>query len=192
MGREGEDDQHYSIHEYVAMEESAEYKSEFYHGEIHAMAGGSIEHSEIAVNCTSAMKAAFKEKGCRVFESNLRIYIESLDTVLYPDASVFCDMVERNLNSPTLAQNPTLIMEVLSNGTANYDRGNKFFKYQMIPSLRTYVLVEQSTPEVHVNYKHEDGSWEVDHYDVLEQVVELKPLGVSIPMEIIYEWIQFR
>jgi Uma2 family endonuclease len=181
----------YTLAEYLALEELAEYKSEFYNGEIFSMAGGSPEHSRIAANCMYAMMGAFEEKGCQVFESNLMIKIEKLNVVLYPDASVFCAPLERDAAFSTLVKNPTLILEVLSKGTAKQDRGSKFIKYQMIPSLQSYVLVEQNEPRVYVAHKSTLGAWEFSDYFGLEEVVDLKPLGVSIPMKQIYKWLEF-
>ncbi len=181
----------YTLEEYLELEELAEYKSEYHHGEIFAMSGGSPEHSSIALNCSSAMKNAFKKTGCRVFESNLRVQVEVLDNVMYPDASVVCGPLEKNPKSPTLVRNPSLILEVLSKSTSSYDRGSKFHMYQMIPALRTYVLVEQSQPRVYVHYKNENGAWDVDHYFSMEDVVQLKPHGVGLAMQEIYEWIEF-
>ncbi len=181
----------YSLAEYIEAEDVAEGKNEYYDGEVYAMSGGTPAHSGISANCTSALKSSFRSLGCRVFESNLRIQVESLNNVLYPDASVICGPLDCNPKSPTLVRNPTLVLEVLSKGTANYDKGSKFHMYQMIPSLRTYVLVEQSHPRVYVHYKKEDGAWDVDHYFGIGSVVELKPLGVSIAMADIYEWVEF-
>jgi Uma2 family endonuclease len=190
MGIE-EEIKRYSLTEYLAMEEEAEYRSEFYNGQIFAMSGGSPEHSSIAVNLTSSMTEVFKDKGCRVFDANLMIRIEDLNSVLYPDASVVCGPLDRDPQRRNLVRNPTLIVEVLSKSTNRYDRGNKFFKYQMIPSLQTYVLVEQGEPTVHVSHKNEDGAWDVDNYFGLEGTVDLKPHGVSITMAQIYQWIEF-
>lgn len=190
MGIE-EEIKRYSLTEYLAMEEEAEYRSEFYNGQIFAMSGGSPEHSSIAVNLTSSMTEVFKDKGCRVFDANLMIRIEDLNSVLYPDASVVCGPLDRDPQRRNLVRNPTLIVEVLSKSTNRYDRGNKFFKYQMIPSLQTYVLVEQGEPTVHVSHKNEDGAWDVDNYFGLEGTVDLKPHGASITMSQIYQWIEF-
>lgn len=181
----------YTLAEYLAMEEASEFRSEFFNGEIHAMAGGTPSHSRIAVNCTNAMTNAFDSKGCEVFESSLMIHVEKLDVVLYPDASVVCGPVESSASSPSLVKNPSLILEVLSKGTSKYDHGAKFFKYQMIPSLRTYVLIEQKEPRVYVAHKSPQGEWRVTDYFGLEGMVELTPLGVSISMADIYRRISF-
>ncbi|HEX2900942.1 MAG TPA: Uma2 family endonuclease [Bacteroidia bacterium] len=191
MGIEEEIKRH-TLAEYLAMEEQAESRSEFYNGQIFAMSGGSPEHSTIAANFISSMNDAFRNKGCRVFDASLMIRIERLNSVLYPDASMVCGPLERDLQSSNLVRNPALVVEVLSKSTQKYDRGNKFFKYQMIPSLQTYVLAEQSEPIVHVSHKNANGAWEFDNYFGLDAAVDLKPFGVSITMAQIYQWIDFR
>jgi Uma2 family endonuclease len=181
----------FTLAEYVEAEELAESKNEFYDGQIRKKPFVVPEHSFLAANCGSALKNAFKPTGCRIFDSSLRIQVEQLNNVLYPDASVICGQLDRDPNSPTLVRNPVLVLEVLSKSTAAYDRGSKFHMYQMIPSLKTYVLVEQSQPRVYVHFKNDDGAWDVNHYFGLEDIVVLKPLGVSLAMTEIYEEIIF-
>lgn len=186
-----EETKRYTLAEYLELEEAAEYKSEFYNGEIYAMSGGTPMHSRIAVNCTNALTDAFDAMGCDVYESSLMVYVEKLNVVLYPDASVLCGPLDSDPSTPNLVRNPSLILEVLSKGTAKYDRGSKFLKYQMIPSLQTYVLVEQHEPRVYVGHKNMQGEWGFSNYFGLDMVVELKPLGVVIPMAAIYKRVAF-
>ena len=137
------------------------------------------------------MRIALGERGCRVLESSLMVHVQKIDAVLHPDLTVICGPLERDPNAANLLQNPSLIVEVLSDSTQKYDRGNKFFKYKMIPSLRTYVIVQQHKPIVHLSYKTESGLWDFDDYFGLEAIVDLKPFGVSITMAQIYQWIEF-
>ena len=181
----------YTLAEYLALEEAAEYKSEFYNGEIYAMAGGTPTHSRLSVDCMYAMVDAFRPKGCEVFDSGLMVHVEALNIVLYPDASVLCGPLDCDPSTPNLVRNPNLILEVLSKGTSKYDRGSKFLKYQMIPTLQTYVLVEQNEPRVFVGHKNAAGDWGFSDYFGLEAVVDLKPLGVAISMADIYKRISF-
>ncbi len=181
----------YTLAEYLEMEEQAEYRSEFYNGEIFKMAGSSPEHSTICSNCGFALKLALGEKGCRTMDASLMVYVERINIVLHPDITVICVPLERDPNGTNLVRNPSVIVEVLSDSTQKYDRGNKFFKYKMIPSLQTYILVQQHEPSVHVAYKNKNGSWDFDDYFGLDAVVALKPFGVSITMAQIYEWIEF-
>jgi Uma2 family endonuclease len=181
----------YTLAEYLEMEESAEYKSEYYNGEIYAMAGGTPKHSQIVGNCIYSLKDGFEDFGCNVYDSSLMVQVEKLNIVLYPDVSVLCGPIDSDPSSPNLVRNPSLILEVLSKGTAKYDRGSKFMRYQLIPSLRTYVMVEQHEPRVYVGYKNAQGDWGFSDYFGLEAVVELTPHGVSVPMATIYKRIDF-
>jgi Uma2 family endonuclease len=181
----------YTLAEYLELEEAAEYRSEFYNGEIYAMSGATPAHSRIASNCNFAMTNAFRGKGCLPYEASLKIYVREIDTVLHPDLSVICGPLEVDPSTPTLVENPTLILEVLSKSTSKYDRSGKFFKYRMIPSLQTFVMIQQSEPSVTVAFKSPIGQWDFTDYFGLEATVELRPLGVSITMKQIYEWIEF-
>ncbi len=181
----------YTLAEYLEMEEAAEYKSEFYNGEIYAMAGGTPTHSRISVNCMYALTDAFESRGCDVYDPSLMVFVEKLNLVLYPDASVLCGPPESDPKTPNLVKNPSLILEVLSKGTSKYDRGDKFFKYQLISTLQTYVLAEQFEPRVFVAHKNAAGDWGFSDYFGLEAVVDLKPLGVTIAMADIYKRISF-
>jgi Uma2 family endonuclease len=186
-----DENKRYTLAEYLELEEAAEYRSEFYNGEIYAMAGGTPAHSRIASNCNYGLTDAFEEKGCDVYDPSLMIQVEELNIVLYPDASVVCGPLDSDPSTPNLIRNPSLILEVLSKGTSKYDRSGKFIKYQMIPSLQTYVLVEQKEPRVYVGHKNTQGEWSFSNYFGLEAIVELTPFGVSIAMAQIYKRIKF-
>ncbi len=172
----------YSLAEYLEREEMAEFKSEFYNGHIVERPLFAPEHSLIAANCLCVMGNALENKNFRVFESSLMIQIERINAVLYADGSIFCNSVDQNPIHRNLVRNPSLILEV---GASN------FFKYQMIPSLQTYVLVGEKEPLVHVAIKNLNGGWNIDDYCGMEAVVDLKPFGVSITMAQIYKWVTF-
>jgi Uma2 family endonuclease len=108
--------------EYLAMEEQAPYKSEFFQGEIFAMSGGSANHSTIISNCIISLGNALKGKPCRVFESNMRLLVKRNGLYTYPDATVVCGQVEFAMGRNDTITNPTLIVEVLSPTTHAYDR----------------------------------------------------------------------
>src|SRR5689334_12445470 len=124
--------------EYLAFERASDIKHEFFEGELFAMAGGTMEHSLIATNCTRRLANLLVPKGCTVYNSDLRVKVEATGLLIYPDASAVCgplSIVDRD----TLL-NPALILEVLSPSTEGYDRGVKFHHYRRIPSLTTYLL----------------------------------------------------
>ena len=176
--------------EYLQREATAEIKSEFHDGEILAMSGGTFEHSLIISNCNAAIKNAISSKGCFVFDSNLKVKAEKTNSYLYPDVTVICGKVEADPLSNHVALNPVLIVEVISETTGAYDRGEKFHNYQNIHSFREYVLVEQKKPQVDVLYKNASGDWMLKSYFGLDGNVELQSLGIFISLSTIYECIE--
>ncbi|MBI2950427.1 MAG: Uma2 family endonuclease, partial [Verrucomicrobia bacterium] len=131
--------------EYLEIERQAEFKSEFYDGEMFAMAGGSPQHSLVSVNTVAELRDKLKSR-CVVFNAGLRVKVEATGLLTYPDASVVCGP-QRFFEEDTLL-NPGLIVEVLSDSTEAYDRGKKFEHYRQIASLREYLLVSQTEPRI--------------------------------------------
>jgi Uma2 family endonuclease len=148
----------YTYAEYLAHEAASNVKHEYLEGEIYAMAGGSPEHAELAVAIGSALRAQLQGKPCRVFSSDLRIRVVETGLATYPDVSVVCGPLERDPESRETVLNPCVLVEVLSDGTERYDRGEKFEHYKRIPTLQTYVLVSQRAPLVEM-WQLNGDSW---------------------------------
>ena len=129
--------------EYLARERRATEKSEYYRGEIFAMAGASFEHSLIKDNLARESGNQLKDKPCRVITSDLRIKVNATGLYTYPDAVIVCDEPKFEDAQVDTLLNPRVIVEVLSDSTEKYDRGGKFAHYRQIPSLQEYVLVAQ-------------------------------------------------
>lgn len=134
--------------EYLAMEEVAESKSEYYNGEIYAMAGGSADHSLIQGNLISALNQQLKRSPCRVFTSDMRLLVQRSEMYTYPDVMVVCGRMEFILDRTDTLTNPILIAEILSDSTRRYDRGQKFEFYKQIPSLQEYLVIESTKPRL--------------------------------------------
>ena len=177
------DTKRYSLAEYLEMEELSEGKNEFFNGRIVERTLFAPEHSLISANFLRAFGNAVAEENFRVFEGSLMIQIQDLDTVLYADGSVFCDPLDQNPVHRNLVRNPYLIFEVGS---------SRFFKFQMLRSLTTYIFVEQEEPTVHLAIKNGSGNWSVTDYFGLDTMLDIKPIGISIGMAPIYEWIDFK
>jgi Uma2 family endonuclease len=142
--------------EYLEWEERQQYKSEYYAGEVFAQAGASSKHMELAGNLFAIVHAHFKGKICRVYISDMKLRVSEVDAFFYPDVMVTCD--QRDRDSDMFKQYPTLIAEVLSESTAEYDRTFKFACYQKIATLRDYLLISQdvySIEHYHLNDKEE-------------------------------------
>lgn len=183
MSAQSAPQQLFTIEEYLEREEKAEYKSEYYKGEIFAMAGGTPPHSAISVNVLYALMERLRKK-CRVFNNDMRIHIPVLQYFTYPDISVVCG--KREYFSDKALMNPTLIIEVLSDSTESYDRGTKFRLYSRISSLQEYVLVSQNERIVEVFRRNEQQRWELFVFAENENV-ELASVDCTITMDEIYE-----
>ena len=126
--------------EYPAIERAVDSKSEFFDGEVFAMAGTSKEHSIITVNLTGEFHAALRRKVCQPFSSDLRVKVSANGFYIYSDLTIVCGPVDVEDEQADVLLNPTLIIEVLSPGTERYDRGKKFDLYRELDSLKEYVL----------------------------------------------------
>ena len=180
-----------SLQEYFALEEKADSKSEFYNGEIFAMSGGTLNHALIATNFNGELRNSLAGKNCLVIGSDLLIRIEKADSNVYPDGMVICEEPEYFEDRKDIVKNPLVVIEVLSDSTAAWDRGGKFRKYQQLTSLKEYIIVEQETPQVDVFRINPDGFWVLEGYEGTEAVVQIKSLAVNIPLKGIYQNVSF-
>ena len=175
-----------SLAEYHQLEEDTNTRYEYHDGEVFAMAGGTLEHSAITSNVLRLIGNLLPDN-CRTYESNLKVYVDAVRKGLYPDISVACRPVDRmrEINAIT---NPILLVEVLSRSTANYDRGDKFWFFSQLKSLREYVLIEQSSWKVETRYRSSvDKNWEMVHFEGEDAEVALRSLDIALPMRQIYQ-----
>jgi Uma2 family endonuclease len=181
----------YTVQEYLAMEEVAEYRSEYFEGEIFAMSGGSGNHSRIALDCANAIGEGLKDGNCEVFNSDLKVRIENSSAYYYPDISVVCGGAAFEDPAELILKNPIIIFEVLSESTESFDRGKKFHRYKQISTLVEYILIAQSEPQIDAFYKVDYDTWMHRSYAGLEGVLELKSLSIQIKLADIYRRVQF-
>jgi Uma2 family endonuclease len=172
--------------EYLAMEEVADYKSEFYSGEIFALSGGSADHSLIAGNQIYELNRLLGAKPCRVFNSDMRLHIRRSGLYTYPDVMVVCGKLQFVERRNDTLLNPLLIIEVLSETTRDYDRGAKFNFYKGIPSLQEVVLVESESARVECYHRAEGDKWTIDAYDGLDAVARFESVDCDLPLRSIY------
>ena len=178
--------------EYLAFDRSADGKSEYLDGEMFAMSGGSHAHSLIAVNLARELSGALRERPCRVFGSDLRVVVEATGLYTSPDLSIVCGQADFGPDDPKdTLRNPTLLIEVLSPSTENYDRSKKFEHYRAIPSLREYVLVAQERAFVERLLRRDDGVWEFTEFRGLDASITLASIGVTLPFAEIYAKVEF-
>lgn len=183
----------YSVQEYYRLEQEDDYKSEYYAGEIFAMAGGSPRHSLISLNLAAELRQRLKGKPCAPYEGNLRLRVRATGLVTYPDAAVYCGPLEIDPEDAArqTATNPTLVVEVLSKSTEAYDRGKKAEHYRRIPSLQGYLLVAQHEPHVELFLRQPNGHWELSEASGLESVIAIPCLDLSLPLAEIYDRVEF-
>lgn len=181
---------YYSPEEYLALEETAEYKSEYYRGEIFALAGTSINHNRIVNNVSSRLNQVFTKKNCEAFATDVKLWIEEKDLFTYPDIMIVCGKIEFYPGRDDTITNPLIIFEVLSESTKNYDRGEKFVFYRAIPSFKEYVLIDQSTMHVEHFYIGEQGKWVLTEYDNPDDILKLTKIDFQISLREIYQRVE--
>ena len=178
---------YYSAGEYLELERVADYKSEYYKGEIFAMAGAGHNHNRIVENLSIEIGSFFKGKSCRTYSSDQRIHIPNTGLYTYPDLIIVCDKNQYLDDKKDTILNPSVIIEVLPESTEAYDRGQKFHFYRSIPSLQEYVLIDSGDFAAEVFRKNEEGFWVLasEAYR-LDDSLELASVGLTLSMADIY------
>lgn len=183
----------YTLNEYLAREARSLHKHEFYNGKIVRMAGAKARHNQIAANITGALKYALRPLPRKfiVYNSDQKLYIESENVGVYPDALVVCEEPQFWKGREDLIVNPLLIVEVLSRSTASYDKSGKFLLYEQIPSFQEYVLVEQNYPRVESWFRTTEHSWDKTVQTDVNAAILLRSVNVSLSLSEVYEHIAF-
>jgi Uma2 family endonuclease len=150
----------YTYADYVGVELESPVKHEFLAGEIYVMAGRSEEHSALAAEVLRVLGNAVGERPCRVHTSDLRIYVEAVGLATFPDGSVICGTLQQHMPSPAAtALNPTVLLEVTSDSSEEYDTASKTEYYASIPTLREYIIVSHRERRIVVHGRSEPGPW---------------------------------
>ncbi len=149
----------YTFAEYLAVEQVSGVKHEFLDGRILAMAGGTPAHAALAAGVIGLLFAQLRGGTCRVYDSDLRVRVQATGLATYADVTVICGPLAQDPDDRNTAVNPTLLVEVLSPRTEEYDRGEKFEHYKQLPSLREYVLVAVDTRAVEVWRRDDASQW---------------------------------
>jgi Uma2 family endonuclease len=169
--------------EYLTLEAESSIKHEYIHGEAYAMAGASDAHVTIAGNLFALLRNHVRGSGCRVYISDMKARIEARNCFYYPDVMVTCD--ERDREKETYKCFPKLIIEVLSDSTEAFDRGDKFADYQTLETLEEYVLINTRHQRVECFQRNEAGLWVLRYYT--EDKFTLASLNFSAPLTTLYE-----
>lgn len=174
-----------SYEQYLALERELDLRHEWRAGDVWAMAGGTTKHAVICANTIFGLKSALAGRPCTVHTSDQKIRIEASDRTTYPDVAVVCAKRAMSSLDPNAITNPSVIVEVLSEGTEASDRGEKARAYRQLASLREYVLVAQDRRLVEVYSRGDDGGWRFREHVAGERVV-LPSLDVALDVDALY------
>lgn len=177
----------HTVAEYLSFEKESLQKHEFFEGEIFAMAGASNAHNEIFSNVFIAIGSQLKGKPCKPYGSDLRIHIPENTLFTYPDISIICNGITPSAMDADTAVRPSIIIEILSQSTRDYDRGKKFKLYRGIPSLREYVMIDSESVGIEVYRINKPGKWELEEYKSIEDLLIISIVDVHVSLKEIYE-----
>lgn len=181
-----------TIEDYLSLEETAEEKHEYYRGEIFAMAGGTIAHNRLVRNALTAIDEFLAGKNCEVFPSDLKVHNEANSLFTYPDISIVCGEPQKWQDRNDTITNPVVIIEVLSESTQLYDRGQKFKLYRSIPSLKEYLLVSSLEYMVEHFTKQAEDAWNFRELSNPEDQLTIESIGFSCPIIELYRNVSFE
>ena len=177
-----------SPEEYLRYEEESFVKHEYIDGYVYAMAGASDAHVTITLNLASALRNHVRGTGCRVYMTDMKAQVDAANRFFYPDVMVTCDDRDRELK--TYKKYPRLIVEVLSETTERFDRGDKFADYRKLETLQEYVLIDQTKKRVDCFRRNSDGVWTVKFYTPDEEI-HLQSIDFRIGFDTLYEDVIF-
>jgi Uma2 family endonuclease len=182
----------YSPEEYLEMEVLSEERHEYRDGEIVLMTGAMPNHNRITRNLCASMTLSLRGQSCEVFVADQRVWIPKKRLHTYPDVMVIDGKLQLQKGRKDTVMNPLLIVEVLSNSTADYDRGDKFTAYRSIPSFQEYLLVSQYGQQIEHYVKRSEKKWDFQSYDETDAVVRLETVGVEMAIADIYDKVEFK
>ena len=169
---------------YLAWEAEQPGKSEYVDGEVFAMAGVRREHATVALNVGAALRSHLRGSPCLSFVADMKLRVASMDAFYYPDVMVTCD--GRDRRADLFIEHPQLIVEILSDSTAAYDRGAKFASYRQIAALQEYVLIDIDSRRVEVFRRQAGNEWLLHDY-ADEPVCQFDSVKLTLAMELVFE-----
>lgn len=176
-----------SIEEYLQFEKESVERHEYYQGEIFAMSGASNSHNWIFTNLFGSLINKLKGSPCRPYGTDMRMHIPENTLFTYPDISIYCGEAQPTEFDQESFLHPSVIFEILSPSTKEYDRGEKFKLYRDISTLREYMLVDTESIGIENFQINEKGFWELHEYKLPDDIVNLPALQISLSVREIYE-----
>jgi Uma2 family endonuclease len=183
---------HYvTAEEYLRLERQAETRSEYWDGQIYAMAGASEVHNLIVTNLVMILGSQVKGRPCKVYPNDMRVKVKGTGLYTYPDVIVVCGRAQFEDRRRDTLLNPTAILEVLSPSTEGYDRGTKFEHYRALDSLSDYLLVAQESPTVEHFERQSGDRWLLSTYKGPNAVAQIASAGCSLPLADIFDKVEW-
>lgn len=176
--------------QYLAMERQAAHRSEYVNGRVYALAGASHRHNVIVGNTFGELRSRLRGRPCVTYVNDMRVKVIETGLYTYPDVAALCGDPQFEDGHTDNLLNPSVIVEVLSDSTERYDRGEKFAHYRRLESLREYVLVSQHRMRVEL-FVRQGEHWVLTELDGPDAVLPLESVGCSIPLGSIYEQVEF-
>lgn len=180
-----------SPEEYLAMERESEEKHEYYKGKVFAMSSASVRHNDIFHNLYGHLVIFLKGKNCKPYGSDLRIHIPSNSLYAYPDISIICGKPETTDLFADNVTNPSVIIEILSKTTMDYDRGTKFGLCRSIKTLNEYILIDSTSILVELYSRQKDNSWVLSEYKKLTDSFNISTINLTLFLNDVYEDVSF-
>ena len=185
------DTKYYTPEEYLALEETSEDKNEYRQGEIIPMVGATTNHNQIAGNFYRRFPLTINNQDYYTYMETVRLWLSDYSIYTYPDVMVIKGQPLYQGNSQSNVINPLIIVEVLSNSTQAYDRGDKFKFYRSLPTFQEYILIEQSSYSVERYYKQKDDQWLIDFVTGENAVLQLVSVDWQISFQDLYQRVNF-
>ncbi|WP_316823970.1 Uma2 family endonuclease [Pedobacter miscanthi] len=176
----------YTVEEYLEMEKASTGKHEYFEGEIFAMSGAGFNHNLIFSNVFGLLFSKLKGSKCILFGSDMRMNIPGNTLFTYPDISIYCNGLTHSEFDEDTSILPTVIIEILSPSTKNYDRGKKFNLYKDIPSLKEYIMIDSESVSIEAYYIDEEKSWKLNEHKKISDTITLVLMGFEIGLSDIY------
>ena len=177
--------------QYLEIERKAEFKSEYYQGEMFAMAGAKQAHNLIVLNLGAEIRQQLRKRPCRAFVNDMRVCVSATGMYTYPDLTALCGEPQFLDETQDTLLNPTLIVEVLSPSTEFYDRVRKFEHYRAAQSVGEYLVVSSERVSAELYTRQPDGSWLLTTADRMEDSLDLQSVGVHLALADLYEKVEF-
>ncbi|MDM8542348.1 Uma2 family endonuclease [Desulfococcaceae bacterium HSG9] len=176
----------YTPEEYLTIEREAEFKSEYFNGEIFAMAGASRKHNLIAGNTFASLHRKLINKGCEAYMGDMRVKVSPTGLYTYPDIVIVCDTPQFEDSVFDTLINPLVIIEILSPGTESYDRGKKFENYRALPSLIEYIMISQNRNYIEHYIRQPDNTWLFSEIRDMADGIQIASAECELTLEEIY------